>query len=211
MAAEPDMPAPDRVAEGWSQPADELPNEPAATPQQPAGTSIKIERFEDGVTIEIPPAGLWKGTHGLFPVAVLLNGFMAVFTLGLLGLLLAGKPLPQGGDAVWVLPLLLAIFWIAGICLLLAALNMGRRRAALAVTGGSLMVLQTGLFGGKRRSWGPGEVEAIRVGPSGLEVNEVPVQELQIYGGGKFSLLAGRTDAELEWVAAELRGALKRP
>ena len=58
-----DKPLDDRKLddEGWSEAGDdELPEElPRAA--QPAATSIRIERFKDGVTIEIPPAGLWKG------------------------------------------------------------------------------------------------------------------------------------------------------
>ena len=35
-------------------------------PQPPANTTIKIDRFSDGLTITVPPAGLWRGTRGLF-------------------------------------------------------------------------------------------------------------------------------------------------
>ena len=152
-----------------------------------------------------------EGTRGLFGVALFWNGIMGLITLCMAGSLLGGNQMKPGDDAVWAVPLILAFFWAVGIGLLLGALNMGQRRAAsLAVTGGSLMVLQTGLFGGKRRTWEPGDVAAVRVGPSGLEVNEVPVQELQIIdaAGQSFTVLAGRTDDELEWVAEELRRAL---
>ncbi len=86
---------------------------------------------------------------------------------------------------------------------------MARRRAAFACTGGTLMVIQRGLFGSKQRDFEPGDVEAIRVGPSGMTVNDVPIRELQIFDDGatKFGLLAGRSDAELDWLAAELRQA----
>src|SRR5262245_20488442 len=56
-----------------SQPA-EVPDEaseaadraPAETPlSQPANSEIAIDRFADGLTITVPPAGLWSGTHGL--------------------------------------------------------------------------------------------------------------------------------------------------
>jgi hypothetical protein len=177
----------------------------------PADSSVTIERFPDGVTIQIPPAGFWRGNM-LFPVALIWNGCMAAFSLCLLGAIV--NPAKNNDPAAfWVLPLILSVFWLVGIGLLLASINMGRRKAALAVTGGSLMVLQTGLFGSKQREWPPGDVEAVRTGPSGMTVNEKPVNELQIFDGGaaKFSLLAGRTDAELECIAAELRGALKVP
>jgi hypothetical protein len=88
---------------------------------------------------------------------------------------------------------------------------MGRRHAALAVAGGTLMVMQTGIFGKKQREWPLGEIAAIRVGPTGIRVNGVPVLELQIRGrsGKKLGLLAGRKADELEWLAEELRLAAR--
>jgi hypothetical protein len=178
----------------------------------PPGSSLAVERFPDGLTIQIPPAGLWRGSQGLFVIALLWNGIIAVITFALLGVLLGGAD-KNADKLVWVFPLFLSIFWAVGIGLLLGALNMGRRKAAIAVTGGTLMVIQTGLFGSKQRDWPPGDVEAVRAGPSGMTVNDKPVLELQIFDGGahKFGLLAGRTDEELEWLARELRAALQVP
>jgi hypothetical protein len=178
---------------------------------KPAGSSITIERFPDGVTIQVPPAGLWRGSHGLFAFAVIWLGFTVPVSLCVIGGLVAGKDNAQGNAGM--LPLLFSLFWLVGIGMLLAAINMGRQKAALAVTGGSLMVLQTGLFGAKQREWPPGDVEAVRTGPTGMTVNDKPVLELQIFDGGaaKFGVLAGRTDAELEWMAGELRAVLKVP
>jgi hypothetical protein len=177
----------------------------------PAGTTITLERFPDGVTIQVPPAGVWKGSKGLFSVAVLLIDFMLAITLCVVGLLVGGNPQQvKQDDPLWILPFFFSLFWAVGIGLLLAALNMGWRRAVLAVTGGSLMVLQTGLFGSKRKLWEAGEVEGVRTGPSGMEINKVPVLQLHILdGGGKFGMLTGRSDEELEWIAEELRTALK--
>jgi len=178
---------------------------------QPAGSSITIERFPDGVTIQVPPAGLWRGSHGLFAFALIWLGITVPISLCVIGSMVGGQE--NANENAGALPLMFSLFWLVGIGLLLAAINMGRRKAAIAVTGGSLMVLQTGLFGSKQREWPPGDVEAIRTGPSGMTVNDKPVLELQIFDGGaaKFGLLAGRTDAELEWMAAELRAMLKIP
>jgi hypothetical protein len=178
----------------------------------PPGSSLAVDRFPDGLTIQVPPAGLWRGSQGLFVIALLWNGIIAVITFVLMGVLLGGAD-KNADKLVWVFPLFLSIFWAVGIGLLLGALNMGRRKAAIAVTGGTLMVIQTGLFGSKQRDWPPGDVEAVRAGPSGMTVNDKPVLELQIFDGGahKFGLLAGRTDEELEWLARELRAALQVP
>jgi hypothetical protein len=171
-------------------------SEPAAPP---ADSQITIDRFADGLTIQIPPAGI-RGTKGLFFMAIFWNGAMVFFSAIFLG----------GGEIALIG--ILSLFWLVGIGLLLGALNMARRRAAFAVTGGTLMVLQTGLFSAKQRDFEPGDVEAVRVGRSGMTVNDEPVLELQIIDGGghQTGILAGRSNDELYWLAAELSQALKR-
>ncbi len=181
----------------------------AETPlPQPANSAIQIERFSDGLTITAPPAGLWKGTQGLFAFSLLWNGVMAVLTpLFLLGIF---REKPHDQWAYLVLPAFLSLFWLVGIGVFLGALNMGRRQAAIAVTAGSLMVIQSGPFGTKQRQWAAAEISRICAGPSGMEVNDKPILELQIFGAGsgKFALLAGRSDEELQWIASELRVSL---
>ena len=63
-----------------------------------------------------------------------------------------------------------------------------------------------------RRVGDPGLTRSgrIEVGPSGTEVNDVPINELQIHliSGKKRGLLSQRRDEELRWIAAELRKAL---
>lgn len=171
----------------------------------PAKCPIKFERFDDGLTIEVPPAGI-AGTLGLFLFAIIWDAFSL-----LLLLIVLGNNKQEGGAGV--LFLVLGIFWLVGIGLLLASIHMARRRAAIAATGGTLMVIQTGLFGSKQRTWEPGDLEAIRVGPSGMTVNDKPVLELQFFDGGaaKFGMLTGRNDDELEWLAEELRAVMQVP
>jgi hypothetical protein len=73
------------------------------------------------------------------------------------------------------------------------------------------MVMQTGLRRAKRREWPRSDVKTARVGPSGTEVNDEPVLELQLYGPDKklFGMLGGRDVQELTWMATLLRQALK--
>jgi hypothetical protein len=55
------------------------------------------------------------------------------------------------------------------------------------------------------------DIADIRAGPSGREVNDRPVLELQVHPrkGKKVGLLAGRNEEELRWMAAQLRRALE--
>jgi hypothetical protein len=177
---------------------------------QPTGSKIEIERFEGGLSIRVPAPGLRKGTSGLFFFSLIWNGFMGVFTSFAHFGLMQGK---AKNEDLWILIPFLGLFWLIGIGILLGSLSMARRRAGIAIADGSLMVLQTGLFRSKSCEWPAGEVAAIRLDGSGMEVNGVPVLELQIHGkdGKKFGLLAGRGNEELEWLAWELRQSLGVP
>src|SRR5262249_28678608 len=117
-------------------------------------------------------------------------------------------PLLEGQTGIWgAFALMMLVFWPAGIGLLLGGINMGRRRAVLAVVGDQLMVMQTGIFGAKKRHWSRKRIAPIITGSSGMEVNETPVIELQIVprDGKKFGMLAGRKERELGWLAEMLR------
>ncbi len=175
--------------------------------EQPEGSNIEVEQFDDGVTLKVPPAGI-RGTKGLFSFSVFWLAFISVFTAIFLGAFLSN---PQKVDGpIWVIPLVISIFFLVGFAMLAGALNMARRRAVLAVVDRSLMVLQTGLFGSKRREWTAGEIQRIVCGPSGMSVNNRPVMELQIHptNGKKFGLLAGRDNDELRWMAGLLSRTL---
>ena len=197
------------VAEGWSEagPGDSDP-QPILAP--PAGSQIAVDRFEGGLTVTVPPAGLWKGSSGLFFFAILWNGAIGIFTTIAVLAIVQG----DGGDfdgTPWMLPLILSPFWLVGIGLLLGAINMGRRRAVIALAAGKLLVMQTGIFGVRQHEWSVEEIATICAGPSGMKVNDRPVLELQIHSEeeDKFGLLAGRSDLELEWLARELHIALR--
>ncbi|MBY0526683.1 MAG: hypothetical protein K2R98_25020 [Gemmataceae bacterium] len=177
--------------------------------EQPAGSLVTVEETTDGgVTLIVPPAGLWHGSRGLFLFALVWCAFMTVFD----GLLFA-----FAGKGDWAGPLAMGafslLFWAIGIGMLLGALHMGRRRAVFGVVGDRLLVLQSGPLGGKRYEWRRDEVADIRTGPSGMAVNQVPVLELQVHprSGKAIGLLAGRDDAELQWLATMLRRSLGVP
>ncbi|KPJ79980.1 MAG: hypothetical protein AMJ58_10145 [Gammaproteobacteria bacterium SG8_30] len=76
--------------------------------------------------------------------------------------------------------LFIAGFWAVGAGLLLLALNMGLRRAELTDAGDTLQIEVRGLFGIHRMQWHLGELAAVRVDASGMEVNDEPVPELRI-------------------------------
>lgn len=179
--------------------------------EPPAGTPITHQSLDYGCVFTVPAPGVWKGSSGLFFFSLLWCGFMVVFTTFFGFAAANGKVVDR--EAWWMFPLFITVFWAAGIGMLLGAINMGRRQAAIAVTNGRMKSIVSGLFGTTRKEWELAELETVRKGPSGMEVNDVPVMQLHIVPrtGAKYGLLTGRDEAELEWMATHLRRYLARP
>jgi hypothetical protein len=179
----------------------------ADVPDQPAGSKVRVETQVSGLHLTVPPAGLWRGSKGLFFFALLWCGFMTVFTT-----LVVRSPSKQHGD-LWIFILFIVGFWAIGLGMLAAAMNMGRRTAEFVAETGRLRVEIKGLFGIKQHEWSRDEIAAIRADRSGMEVNNRPVIELQIHprAGKKVGLLAGQNENELRWMATRLRRTLNVP
>lgn len=174
---------------------------PAADIPRPAETDITCQEQPHGLAISIPPRGLWKGSQGLFFFSLMWNGFMVVFT----ALMVKSRPpLP-----VYAFTL---AFWAIGLVMLGVAINMARRKVLIAVVNNVLAYRVIGPFGTREQTVSLEAIETIRVGPSGMEVNDRPLMELQIIprGGKKIGMLSNRSDAEREWLACVLRKQLHR-
>ena len=182
----------------------------SAVPPFPDGSQIVVNNRPEGLTIDIPPAGLRRGSKGLFFFAIFWNGFMTVFTTFSLFALTQGNG-PK--DGLWIMVAFLTLFWLIGVGLVVAAINMGIRRAAIAVARGRLLVIQTGLFGEKKHEWDADEIKDVCAGPSGMKVNDVDVLELQVHtlDGKKQGFLSGRRDDELYWLVATISERLRKP
>ena len=175
---------------------------------QPEGSAVAVEGGTDWLRLVAPPVGVWRGSRGLFVMALFWCGMMLALTVGF-AVIGPGQP----GSMPWFVWVVLLGFWLIGAWLLAAAVNMGRRSAVLEAGRGRLRVRVRGIFGERHWEWQHGEVAALRVGASGLEVNDVPVLELQVHprGGDKVGLLSGRDERELRWMATRLRAVLGVP
>lgn len=195
----------------FSDPADDAAGSPSQ-PMPPPESRLMVERFEDGLMVTIPAPGLTGGLLVMFLGGIVCDALGTIILAGMLVKWAAGGGKFDLGELVGAF-VFSAFFGGAGLALILTSLNLAKRKAALAVTDGLLMAMQTGLFGSKQREWQPGEVLDVRVGPSGIEVNEKPVMELQIVDahGRKFSMLAGHEQEDLYWLARELTQSLKLP
>jgi hypothetical protein len=185
-----------------------LPLEAAAleTVEKPAASKVRLEKSGGNLTMIIPPSGIGKGSKGMFTFGIFWNLFIAIFTA--VFLFADGKN--SNNKPPFFLWGILGFFWLIGAGMLLGAINMGRRRAVISAANGELRIAQESIFGKKLYRWRSNEISAICADRSGMEMNGVPVIELQIFGSGKKSgFFAGRDDAELLWIASELRNALK--
>jgi hypothetical protein len=168
--------------------------------ERPADTAVAVDENPDGITITIPPAGLRKGSKGLFAFSVAWCVLMAVFTAAVIR-----GPLLQGGwGSAWPFLAFCAAFWAVGGAMMVGAVNMGRRHAIIDVVDDVLLINRRNLFGLKSHKWARAELESVTVGPSGMEVNDIPVLELKVrpVTGKAVGLFAGRDDRELRWLAS---------
>lgn len=174
-------------------------------PPRPTDSTVIYEPHEDGLTITVPPVGMRKASKGMLGFAIFWNGFMAVVTTGWL---FAGK----GSDAV-IVYIVFPLFWLVGIAMALGAVNAGRRRAILDVVGDTLLITRKTLFKTTQQEVHRDNIKSIRRDKSGVEVNDVPVLNLQVrlHQGKKISMLSQLSNNELSWIAALLREALRVP
>ena len=177
---------------------------------QPADSPVVVEMSASSLTLTVPPLGVWRGGKPFFLFGLI---WCSIFTLLTVLLIFVGPNNPKFDDTAMVGSLAcLGLFELVGLAMLLVGVHLGRRRAVLRVVDDELQIFRAGLFGSSRRLWTRLEVGDIRVGPSNLVVNDVPVLELQIHPvvrtGQKYGLLGGRDANELRWLATLLRQRL---
>ena len=130
------------------------------------------------------------------------NHFLGVIVIGVI---VAGDK--DDGAMPYVI---MMVFVAVGLGIMLSGYNLGKRQAAIAVQGDQLSIKRIGPFGKRDWNFSAQEIQAIRKGSSGMEVNDRPVMELQVHlaSGEKVGLLSQRDDEEIDWMAAVLRNKL---
>ncbi len=168
---------------------------------KPEGTDITCQSGPHGLAISVPAQGLVKGSKGMFVFGVVWIAFIAFFTT-----------MVTKGHAPLPVYLFISLFWAIGIGILLGAINMARRKVLIAVVNNTIACRIMGPFGTREQKVPLAVVDTIRVGPSGMKVNDRPVMELQIIPktGRKIGLLSNRSEAEQNWLAYTLRQTLRR-
>jgi hypothetical protein len=168
--------------------------------QQPESSRAVVDDGPEGVTIALPPFGFRGG-----PVTMIVIGGVA--------LAIAGFVIAKVDNLPTTPMIIVQAIGFVGLLVAVHGVRIARRKAVIAVVGRQLLVMQTGLLRSTERTWEADQLAAVRVGKSGIQVNEVDVLELQIVPreGLKFGLLAGRDEPEIAWIAGVLRDRLGVP
>lgn len=181
---------------------------PEAEVPRPAGAASTVQDFEGGFAIHVPPAGLRKGSKGLF--------FFSLLWLAMCGLIFSAPLWAQdkGGSDPGPFLLFAVLFIGIGLAMLGGAIHMGRLRVMIAANAHTLGLRRISPFGTREVRMPRTEITAICVGPSGMTVNDRPVLELQFHLPApkkKVGCLSQIDDGELRWLAFELRRRLHVP
>lgn len=178
-----------------------------AVMEKPPDSPIVLRKGDAGITLEVPPLGIRKGSMWLFLFAIAWCVFIGLFT----AVFLFGNPATGNhGFEGFPLFLFLGAFWTIGLGMLATSINLGKRRTTFSAGRSELTVIKSGPFGTKRFNCSRANIVSVEIGSSNVEVNHRRLSELQVYllNKKKVSFLVGRDADELEWVAYELRGAL---
>jgi hypothetical protein len=164
---------------------------------KPIDSGAAVDDSPEGITISLPPFGYRGG-----PAAMILFGGLAVAVAAVVATAVGRLP---GWGALAV-----AGLGTVGLLVAIHGVRVARRRVIIAVVGRQLLILQTGLLRSQERTWEADELQTVRVGKSGITVNEEDILDLQVVprAGAHFGLLAGRNVPEIAWIAGVLRQRL---
>lgn len=173
--------------------------------EQPAGTIITMEQIENATIYRVPPVGIMKvGTFLWFSII-----WIVISTVVFSGFIYATLEGNNNDVPLWI-PILLGLIFISiGVGLFVGAINVGRRSSIFGVANGLLWIERISIFGKKTMQFEKENIRSIAIGPSGTEVNDVPVMELQIKAIGEtVGMLSQFSESEIEWLADSLRRRL---
>lgn len=175
---------------------------------QPGSSKATLERTAEGCSIHLPPMGYFKGSKGLGCFAILWLSFVTLFAS-----LSISTILRSTGPNIMLLPFagVSLVFGAIGIGMVVFSVRAGRRTAVIDIIGDDLLITRRSVGSAVSQTWHRDEIDRVTVGPSGMEVNDSAVLELQVWPkvGKKAGFFAERNDDELRWLAAEIRTGLR--
>ena len=177
----------------------------ATISRQPAGSNAVLRPVADGLTLVLPPRGVWKGSAGYLSFGLLWVGMMIL--LNVFAYFIIREII-----AYICVTVFMVVFSGVGWAMLFASINLGRRKAVLEVSAGRLTLSVHGPFAKKRHEWSLADIVRIHCGPSGRTTNGIPHMALSIQSKGEPSAthLQERDPVELRWIADVLTAELQR-
>ncbi len=202
---------------------------------QPKSSRAKMARTADGFQLTLPPVGVLRAGHGSFWSGLCFCAGIAILSVVWVLIAIAGAgegetrngvytpPDPNRPLLPWQMWAGMAGFGLVSLATTMHGLSLGTRSAVIEVAGDSLLVREKGLFRSRSYQWSRDELKAIQSGPSGMSVGGggkagstrsgkgLSIQQLHVYlkDGRRIRLLTGRDDTELDWIATQLRAALR--
>lgn len=171
----------------------------------PAGTAIRIMEQAGGLVAVVPPTGF----NGVSRFMLGFAGLWLLISLGVGGAFVAAALQGGSNQPPWFVFLIIGGSILFGIGMLVAAVNLARRKASIRASRTELIILQQSLFGTKTFNFPGDDLGAICVGDSGMSINDAPIQELQVHtkAGEKRGFFSNLTLEELCWLGTHLRHA----
>ncbi len=180
---------------------------PVSGIDQPPKSSAGFVRTDDGFSITLPARGYFKGSRGLGSFAILWCGFMGIFSS------VVGVSVIQGKSNTSDLIMFAFVggFWMIGLSMFFFAFRAGRKRAMIDVLEGTLLITRQSVGKARADTIDLREIDRVIVANSGVEINDVPVKELQIWthDGKKLGRFSEREDKELDWIASLIQAAIQ--
>jgi hypothetical protein len=184
---------------------------PAPALPQPPESKITCIPAPDSMTFMIPRTGFSGGSAKFFLIFSLIwNGISFPMFLGIL-LSLIHEPSWENLGVLGFISIFVAI----GTAFALAGIQTAFRKSVLLATRESLVFTQTGPIRKMELQWNPADIAAILSQNSNTTVNGKRLKQLAVTTKGMSpridTMLTGRDDTELEWLASALHDFYKLP
>ncbi|NBV21040.1 MAG: hypothetical protein EBS05_03465 [Proteobacteria bacterium] len=171
----------------------------------PAGTKVRIMEQAGGLVVVIPRSGFKGASRLMLGFAACWLIISIVVAAGFIGAALDGR----SSRPPWFAFLFVGVFVLIGLGMLANAVNLAFRKASIRASRDELIIVQQSFLGTKTFKRTRSELAAIRVGDSGVEINHVPVQEIQVHTlyQQQHGFCSNLSIDELLWLATRLRDA----
>ncbi|MEM7227723.1 MAG: hypothetical protein AAF432_02805 [Planctomycetota bacterium] len=193
-------------------------------PSLPDDSTITVACTAGELAIVVPARGYGAGKRGEMAFAFIWCALVLVFDIVLVcvvasNVMQRGVSL-TGAGSVAIPAAVLGLFTIVGVFFARSAIHQAHARTMLDIVGGALVIAEQSPMRKRLITIDGTNIASIRVGPSGIEINDEPLLDLQISMHAaqsvgtrsrrkKLHLLRERSDEELRWLATTLQHALQ--